>query len=91
MGKISAAEWEESHDQRAGFYQDPVFAGAQSGLPGGRLLKKGNVTVMGYPALEHQNFARPSAVYKNLPEMFKELNELRRELNELKANLENKD
>ena len=64
---------------------DRVFAGAQSGLPGGRLLKKGNVTVMGYPALEHQNFARSSAVYKNLPEMFKELNELRRELNELKA------
>ena len=70
---------------------DRVFAGAQSGLPGGRLLKKGNVTVMGYPALEHQNFARSSAVYKNLPEMFKELNELRRELNELKAYLENKD
>ncbi len=70
---------------------DKVYAGAQSGLPGGRLLKKGNVTVMGYPALEHQNFARSSAVYKNLPEMFRELNELKRELKDLKASLENKD
>ena len=70
---------------------DRLHAGAQSGLPGGRLLAKGNVTVMGYPALEHKNFARSSAVYKNLPEMFKEVNELRRELNELKAILEKKD
>jgi len=70
---------------------DRLYAGAQSGLAGGRLLKKGNATVMGYPALEHQNFARSSAVFKNLPEMFREVNELRKELNELKANLGNKD
>lgn len=63
---------------------DRVYAGAQSGIPGGRLVKKGNCTVMGYPAIEHQNFARSAAAYKNLPELVKQVNELQRELEELK-------
>lgn len=63
---------------------DRVYAGAQSGIPGGRLVKKGNCTVMGYPAIEHQNFARSAAAYKNLPELVKQVNELQRELDELK-------
>ena len=63
---------------------DRVNAGAQSGLPGGRLLKQGNCTVMGYPAIEHGNFARSAAALKNLPELVKEVNELKKEIEQLK-------
>ncbi len=63
---------------------DRVYAGAQSGLPGGRKLKEGNCTVMGYPAIEHQNFARSAAAYKNLPNLVKQVNELQKEIDELK-------
>lgn len=63
---------------------DRVNAGAQSGIPGGRLIKQGNCTVMGYPAIEHANFARSAAALKNLPELVKEVNELRKEIEQLK-------
>ena len=63
---------------------DRVYAGAQSGLSGGRKLKDGNCTVMGYPAIEHQNFARSAAAYKNLPNLVKQVNELQKEIDELK-------
>ena len=63
---------------------DRVYAGAQSGLSGGRKLKEGNCTVMGYPAIEHQNFARSAAAYKNLPNLVKQVNELQKEIDELK-------
>ena len=63
---------------------DRVYAGAKSGLPGGRKLKEGNCTVMGYPAIEHQNFARSAAAYKNLPNLVKQVNELQKEIDELK-------
>lgn len=63
---------------------DKVNVGAQSGIPGGRLVKQGNCTVMGYPAIEHSNFARSSAALKNLPELVKEVNELKKEIEQLK-------
>lgn len=63
---------------------DRVYAGAQSGLSGGRKLKEGNCTVMGYPAIEHQNFARSAAAYKNLPDLVKQVNKLQNEIDELK-------
>lgn len=63
---------------------DRVYAGAQSGLSGGRKLKEGNCTVMGYPAIDHQNFARSAAAYKNLPNLVKQVNELQKEIDELK-------
>jgi len=63
---------------------DRVYAGAQSGLSGGRKLKDGNCTVMGYPAIEHQNFARSAAAYKNLPDLVKQVNKLQNEIDELK-------
>ena len=62
---------------------DRVNAGAQSGLPGGRMLEKGNVTVMGYPAMEHRNFARSMAAVKNLPELLKEIGELKAKVERL--------
>ena len=69
---------------------DRVYAGAQSGLSGGRKLKEGNCTVMGYPAIEHQNFARSAAAYKNLPNLVKQVNELQKEIDELKKICKNK-
>ena len=69
---------------------DKVYAGAQSGLSGGRKLKEGNWTVMGYPAIEHQNFARSAAAYKNLPNLVKQVNELQKEIDELKKICKNK-
>lgn len=63
---------------------DRTYAGAQSGIPGGRMIKNGNCTVMGYPAIEQKNFARSSAVYKNLPELVAQVNELKKEIEELK-------
>lgn len=65
---------------------DRVYAGAQSGLPGGRNLEKGNVTVMGYPAIDHRNFAKSAAAYKNLPELVKQVNELQKKVDELCRN-----
>lgn len=69
---------------------DRLYAGAQSGLSGGRKLKEGNCTVMGYPAIEHQNFARSAAAYKNLPSLVKQVNELQKEIDELKKICKNK-
>lgn len=63
---------------------DRTYAGAQSGIPGGRMIKNGNCTVMGYPAIEQKNFARSAAVYKNLPELVAQINELKKEIEELK-------
>ena len=63
---------------------DRPYAGAQSGIPGGRMIKNGNCTVMGYPAIEQKNFARSAAVYKNLPELVAQVNELKKEIEELK-------
>lgn len=63
---------------------DRTYAGAQSGIPGGRMIKNGNCTVMGYPAIEQKNFARSAAVYKNLPELVALVNELKKEIEELK-------
>lgn len=69
---------------------DHLHAGAQSGLAGGRMLKAGHCTVMGYPALEHQNFARSAAVYKNLPQLQNRVNQLERELEQLRQLCQNK-
>lgn len=66
---------------------DKVYAGAQSGIHGNRMVRKGNCTVMGYPAIEHQNFAKSAVAYKNLPAMVAQLNELQREVEELKKKL----
>ena len=66
---------------------DRVNAGAQSGIPGGRLVREGNCTVMGYPALEHKNFARSAAAYKNLPDLVAQVQQLQKQIDELKASM----
>ncbi len=65
---------------------DKVYVGAQSGVAGG--LEKGNVVVQGSPAIPYRNFARSSAVYKKLPEMYAEFNRMKDELAALKERLE---
>lgn len=67
---------------------DRVYTGAQAGIA--KSLPKGNVTIQGSPAIEYKNFARSSAVYKHLPEMYAEFNRMKDELAELKKKMENK-
>lgn len=63
---------------------DRVNVGAQSGIPGNT---KSGSSLMGYPAIEPKQFARSSAVFKKLPEMYSELGRLQREIEELKKQL----
>lgn len=63
---------------------DHVNVGAQSGIPGNT---KSGSSLMGYPAIEPKQFARSSAVFKKLPEMYSELGRLQKELEEFKKQL----
>lgn len=63
---------------------DHVNVGAQSGIPGNT---KSGSSLMGYPAIEPKQFARSSAVFKKLPDMYSELGRLQREIEELKKQL----
>lgn len=63
---------------------DHVNVGAQSGIPGNT---KSGSSLMGYPAIEPKQFARSSAVFKKLPEMYSELGRMQKELEELKKQL----
>ncbi len=63
---------------------DKVNVGAQSGIPGNT---KSGQSLMGYPAIDPKLFARSSAVFKKLPEMYSELGRLQKELDELKKQL----
>lgn len=63
---------------------DHVNVGAQSGIPGNT---KAGSSLMGYPAIEPKQFARSSAVFKKLPDMYSELGRLQREIEELKKQL----
>lgn len=58
-----------------------VTVGAQSGIPGNT---KSDIAIMGYPAIEHKQFARAAIVYKRLPDMYSELGKLQKEIEELK-------
>ncbi len=43
--------------------------------------------VMGYPAFDHMQFARSTAVFKKLPEMYREMHTLKQEIESLKQQL----
>jgi UDP-3-O-[3-hydroxymyristoyl] glucosamine N-acyltransferase len=43
--------------------------------------------VMGYPAFDHMQFARSTAVFKKLPEMYREMYTLKQEIESLKQQL----
>ena len=65
---------------------DRTNIGAQSGVPGGNLASHGGATLMGYPAVEHRDFARQAAALKSLPDLLHEVAQLRKEIEELKKN-----
>lgn len=69
---------------------DRVNAGAKTGITGGRLIMKGNCSLMGFPAVEHRAFARSVAIHKNLPDLAKQVYELQKEIEELKKICRNK-
>lgn len=60
---------------------DRLNVGAQAGIAGNT---KGGQTIIGSPAIDARLFARSSAVYKKLPEMYTTLNALQKEVNQLK-------
>ena len=62
---------------------DRTLSGAQAGIAGS--IRKGHVTVQGSPAIDAKVFARASAVFKNLPEMYREFYRMKEELEALQA------
>ena len=60
---------------------DKVSVGAQAGIPNN--VASGS-RIMGTPAINMGNFARSSAVYKQLPDMLRKLNAIEKTLNEIK-------
>jgi UDP-3-O-[3-hydroxymyristoyl] glucosamine N-acyltransferase len=65
---------------------DGVKIGAQSGIPND--VKQENAILLGYPAIEHRDFARSSIVFKQLPEMSRKLRELEKQIELLKKQSE---
>ena len=65
---------------------DKVYAGGKTGITGDKVAKKGNVSLMGYPGVEHRDFAKQAAALKQLPDLLKEIQVLKREIEELKNN-----
>lgn len=60
---------------------DRTYSGAQAGIAGS--IRKGNTTVQGSPAIDAKRFARASAVFKNLPEIYRQINDMQRKLDEM--------
>ena len=61
---------------------DGVKIGAQSGIHGD--IKQENAALLGYPAIEHRDFARSAIVFKQLPEMSRKLRELEKQIELMK-------
>lgn len=59
---------------------DKTQSGAQAGIPGS--IRKSGQVIIGSPAIDARQFARCSAVFKNLPEMYRDVNELKRKQDE---------
>ena len=60
---------------------DKTFLGGQSGVSGNI---KGNVKLIGTPAMDPAVFFKSQAVIRKLPDMYRELNQLKKEIEELK-------
>ena len=63
-------------------------AGAQSGIPNS--IKKEGSTIMGYPAIDYNNFWRSSVVFKKLPDLNKQIYQMQQEIEELKKQIAEK-
>lgn len=53
---------------------DGTKIGAQSGVPGD--VRKENSVLLGYPAIEHRDFARSAAIFRKLPELKAKVDDL---------------
>lgn len=67
---------------------DGIQIGAQSGVPNS--LTDASTPYLGTPAVPAKTFARASAVYKKLPELYPEISALRKEVEALKKQLSSK-
>lgn len=65
---------------------DKTFLGAQCGLNSGT---KGNVQLIGTPAMDPKGFFKSSVIFKKLPDMYKQLDQLQKEIDNLKEQLSN--
>lgn len=63
---------------------DKTTIGPQSGTSSS---VKGNLVLMGSPAIEAKTWMKASYVFKQLPDMFTEMNAMRKEIEELKKKL----
>lgn len=59
---------------------DRTHSGAQAGIAGN--VRKPGQTIIGSPAIDARRFARASAVFKNLPEMYADVNHLKSKFEE---------
>ena len=64
---------------------DKTFLGAQCGLNSGT---KGNVQLIGTPAMDPKGFFKSSVIFRKLPDMHKQLDQLQKEIDTLKSKLE---
>ena len=65
---------------------DRTNCGAQAGISGS-IIKPGR-TLLGSPAIDVKRFARSSAVFRNLPDMWKDMETMKQEIEELKKQLQ---
>lgn len=61
---------------------DRTQSGAQAGIAGS--VRKPGTVIIGSPAMDARKFARCTAVFKNLPEMFRDVNWLKQQAEESK-------
>ena len=62
---------------------DKTFLGGQTGVSGSI---KGNVQLIGSPAMDPKAFFKSQAIVRRLPDLYKQLNDLQKEVEELKKN-----
>jgi UDP-3-O-[3-hydroxymyristoyl] glucosamine N-acyltransferase len=62
---------------------DKTFAGGKTGILGNT---KGNVSLLGSPAMSPNIYFKSQAIIRKLPELYKQINDLQKQVNELKIN-----
>lgn len=67
---------------------DKTYSAAQAGIA--KSQPKGNISLLGSPAIDAKKFARCNAVFHNLPKMSTELTQLKVEIENLKKQLNHK-
>ena len=63
---------------------DRVTLAAKTGLS--KSVKKDGAVIFGYPAMDHREYLKSHAVFRNLPELRERVNELEKKVLNLPAN-----